>query len=93
MVGAGCTNGQSAESILRKYYNAIGGTENWNKINSIHTTFSLTSAGGEMHGSKTVLQGKGSKKEMNININGKNMVTYTVVTPTKGWFLTLLRVK
>jgi hypothetical protein len=72
---------QTADEIVNKYITAIGGAENWKKVNSVTSEGSLTVQGADVAVSMTVLNGKGMRQ--NISVMG--MTGYSIMTPTGGW--------
>ncbi len=72
---------QTADQIVSKYVDAIGGTEAWNKVNSIVMTGSMKVQGTDIGLVSTVLNKKGMKQEITVN----GMTGYQVLTPTAGW--------
>ncbi len=77
----GFTYAQTADEIVNKHIEAIGGTDAWKKVNSMVTTGTLTVQGAEIAISLTVLNGKGSRQD----ITAMGMNGYQIVTPTQGW--------
>lgn len=77
----GFTYAQTADEIVNKHIEAIGGTDAWKKVNSMVTTGTLKMQGAEIPISLTVLNGKGSRQDITVmGMNG-----YQIVTPTQGW--------
>lgn len=72
---------QTAEEIVDNYIAAIGGTENWKKVNSIHMNGNLSVQGTDVDIEMMVLHGKGMRQ--NISVQG--MTGYQIITPTEGW--------
>ena len=77
----GFTYAQTADEIVNKHIEAIGGTDAWKKVNSMVTTGTLKMQGAEIPISLTVLNGKGSRQD----ITAMGMNGYQIVTPTQGW--------
>lgn len=77
----GFTYAQTADEIVNKHIEAIGGTDAWKKVNSMVTTGTLKMQGAEIAISLTVLNGKGSRQD----ITAMGMNGYQIVTPTQGW--------
>ncbi len=72
---------QTADEIVNKHIEAIGGMDAWKKINSIVTTGTITVQGAEVEVTQTVLNGKGSRQDLSVmGMNG-----YSIVTPAQGW--------
>jgi hypothetical protein len=72
---------QTADEIISKHIAAIGGLENWKKVNSVVQTGSMTVQGMSIDLTMTVVSGKGSRQD----IVAMGMSNYTIVTPTEGW--------
>ena len=73
--------GQTADDIIQKHIAAIGGAENWKKINSIKRNCIRNSRGVEIPVTITILQGKGYRNESTMN----GMTSYTILTDKEGW--------
>src|ERR1035437_5039 len=77
----GFTYAQTADEIVNKHIEAIGGADAWKNVNSMVTTGTLKVQGAEIAISLTVLNGKGSRQDITfMGMNG-----YQIVTPTQGW--------
>jgi hypothetical protein len=72
---------QTADEIVAKYTEAIGGKAAWEKITSLRYEGSLTVQGTEVSTVTTVLQGKGYK----IDISVAGMSGYQIMTTAAGW--------
>jgi len=72
---------QTAEEIVAKHIEAIGGADAWKKINSIYYEGKMTVQGAEVNVTLTALNGKGARQ--NITVMG--MTGYQIITPTAGW--------
>jgi outer membrane lipoprotein-sorting protein len=72
---------QTADEIIRKHIEAMGGTEKWNKITSMKLSGSMSMQGTEINMTQTVVNDKGMR--MDISVMGMN--GYTIVTPKEGW--------
>src|SRR4030095_2476180 len=75
------TFAQTAEEIVAKHVEAIGGAAAWKKVNSIYYEGKMTVQGAEVNVTLTVLNGKGVRQ--NISVMG--MTGYQIITPTAGW--------
>ena len=75
------TFAQTAEEIVAKHIEAVGGAAAWKKVNSIYYEGKMTVQGAEINVTITALNGKGSRQ--NISVMG--MTGYQIVTPTAGW--------
>ena len=72
---------QTADEIVSKHIEAIGGAENWRKVNSVKMEGILQANGADVSVTVTVLHGKGMRQDISVmGMNG-----YEFVTPTEGW--------
>jgi hypothetical protein len=74
-------NGQSADDIIAKHIDAIGGKDKLSQITSIYIENKTEVMGNESDSKTTILNGKGYKNEMNFN--GQQIVQ--VITDKGGW--------
>ncbi len=83
MLVAGITTvkAQNGDEIIDKHIKAMGGTENWNKVQSMKLTGSMNAGGMEIGMTQTIVTNKGMR--MDMSVMGQNC--YTIVTPTEGW--------
>jgi hypothetical protein len=72
---------QTADEVVDKYLVAIGGKENWKKINSVVTEGAMQVQGADVTVVSTALQGKGSRQDITV----MGMTGYQIMTPTEGW--------
>lgn len=72
---------QTADEIVTKHVEAIGGTENWKKVNSMIMTGTMSVQGMNLDVITTVLHNKGSRQD----VNAMGMNNYQILTPTEGW--------
>jgi uncharacterized protein YxeA len=72
---------QTADEIIQKHITAIGGMDNWKKVNSITMAASTNANGTEIPIKITVQQGKGMKVEYTVN----GMTGYSIITDKTGW--------
>ena len=75
------TFGQTAEEIVAKHVEAIGGAAAWKKVNSLYYEGKITVQGAEVNVTLIALNGKGVRQ--NISFGG--MTGYQIITPTAGW--------
>ena len=75
------TFAQTAEEIVTKHIEAVGGAAAWKKVNSIYYEGKMTVQGAEINVTITALNGKGSRQ--NISVMG--MTGYQIITPAAGW--------
>ncbi|MBX9783174.1 MAG: hypothetical protein K2X48_07765 [Chitinophagaceae bacterium] len=72
---------QTADEIISKHIEAIGGVDNWKKVASIVQTGSISFNGMEIAVVRTVLHNKGSRQDITLmGMNG-----YKIITPKEGW--------
>ncbi|MEP7110217.1 MAG: hypothetical protein ABI760_19635 [Ferruginibacter sp.] len=76
-----CAKAQTADEIISKYLDAIGGKEKLSQITSIYIESGTEVMGNESATKTTVLSGKGYKNESDFN--GQMLVQ--VVTDKGGW--------
>jgi hypothetical protein len=79
--GFNTAKAQTADDIIQKHIAAVGGADNWKKINSIRLIGSSNANGQEIPITITVLQGKGMKVEFTFN----GMTGYQMFTDKAGW--------
>jgi hypothetical protein len=72
---------QTADEIIGKYVQAIGGKDVLTKITSVYTETTMDVMGMQISGKTTILNGKGMKQEMDVM--GSTMVT--CLTDKGGW--------
>ncbi len=72
---------QTADQIINKYVDAIGGKEAWSKVNSIVMTGNMKVQGTDIGMVSTVL----NKKGMRQDITAMGMTGYQIITPDSGW--------
>lgn len=72
---------QTADEVIAKHITAIGGAENWKKVNSMKMEGILQVQGAEVNVVVTVLHGKGMRQDISV----MGMTGYEIVTPTEGW--------
>jgi len=71
---------QTAEEILAKHVEAIGGEANWKKVNTIRQEATLSVQGMDLNVVIIGIQNKGVRQEFNV----MGMNNYTIITPG-GW--------
>ncbi len=72
---------QTADEVIAKHIEAIGGAENWKKVNSMKMEGVLQVQGAEVNVVVTVLHGKGMRQDISV----MGMTGYEIITPTEGW--------
>jgi hypothetical protein len=81
LLGAFIINAQTADEIINKHLEAIGGRENLQKIKSVRLESDMQMSGNELSSVTTVLDGKGLRSE--TDFNGQKMIQ--VYTDKDGW--------
>lgn len=72
---------QTADEVISKHIEAIGGADNWKKVTSIVQSGTMTVQGADVTVTRTVVNNKGSRQDISLmGMNG-----YMIVTPTAGW--------
>lgn len=72
---------QTADEVIQKHIDAVGGAKNWEKIKSIKMTGSINQAGMDVDMSQTIVNDKGMRVDMSVN----GMAGYVTCTSTEGW--------
>lgn len=72
---------QSADEIIKKHNEAVGGEAAWAKVTSLKLSGSMTYSGMEMTGSRTILNGKGVRTDFSV----QGQTGYFILTPDHGW--------
>ena len=72
---------QTADEIIDKYITAIGGKENWKKINSLKMEGNVQVQGLEIPFTMQAVNGKGVRTDGEFQGN----FFIDIITPTKGW--------
>ncbi|MBC7828024.1 MAG: hypothetical protein H7122_09775 [Chitinophagaceae bacterium] len=72
---------QTADEVVTKHIEAIGGKDAWKKVNSLQLEGSISVQGTEVKILLVQLHGKGMRQ--NITVQG--VVGYQIITPTTGW--------
>ncbi|MFL5787197.1 MAG: hypothetical protein ACJ748_04025, partial [Flavisolibacter sp.] len=73
--------GQTADEIIDKYIQAIGGKDAWTKINTIKQEAILDVNGTQIKLTFVAEQNKGYKQTVSL----AGMSGYTIFTPQNGW--------
>ena len=79
--GINTVKAQTADEIIQKHIDAIGGTDNWNKIKSIKRIGSMSIQGMDISYTETVVNDKGMRTD--FSVMGSN--NYYIITPKEGW--------
>lgn len=81
ITGSLLANAQTADEIVDKHVQAIGGADAWKKVSSIYQEGTMKVQGTDVSLNMTALNGKGMRQ--NISLMG--MTGYMILTPTAGW--------
>lgn len=74
---------QTADEVIKKHIEAIGGADAWRKVTSMRQEGSMTVQGTDVALVLTVVKDKGSRQDISITAMG--MSGYQIITPTEGW--------
>lgn len=72
---------QTADEIIKKHVDAVGGEDNWKKVTSVKSSGSMDVQGTPVKLTTSTIKGKGQR----IDIEVMGMKNYIIVTPGKGW--------
>lgn len=72
---------QTADEIIAKHIEAIGGADAWKKVNSVKMEGTMQVQGATVSMTQTVLHGKGNRQD--ISFGGMN--GFMIIAPTSGW--------
>ena len=72
---------QTADEIVAKHISAIGGTENWKKVNNMRQEATLSVQGMDIPLIITAVHNKASKQEFTV----MGMTGYSIITAEGGW--------
>lgn len=75
------TNAQSADEIINKHVNAIGGMDNWKKVSSMVQTGNMSVQGAEIQMKRSIIHKTASRTDISL----MGMTGYQIVTNTEGW--------
>lgn len=78
---AGSAHAQTAQEIVKKHNDAIGGAKNWSKISSLKKEGSLNAQGMDIPYTITILKGKGMRQDFTV----MGQANYLIITPGAGW--------
>jgi hypothetical protein len=74
---------QTADELINKHIDAIGGKENWKKVNSIRQEAAISIQGMEIPVITTTIHDKATKQEY----TAMGMSAYSIITTEGGWSL------
>ena len=72
---------QTADEVVTKHLNAIGGAAAWKKVNSMVSEGTIKIQGADVSLKLSVLNGKGNRQDISF----MGMTGYQILTPTAGW--------
>lgn len=72
---------QTADEIVKKHIDAIGGVENWNKLKSLKMNCVMKAQGADI----TINIQQVDKKAMRQDVSVMGMSGYSIMTKTEGW--------
>jgi hypothetical protein len=72
---------QTADEVIAKHIEAIGGKENWKKVNNIRQEATLSVQGMDIPVVITAINNKATKQEYTV----MGMTGYSIVTTDSGW--------
>jgi outer membrane lipoprotein-sorting protein len=78
---AGTVQAQTVDEVVGKYIDAIGGKENWKKVNSMKMEASLSVQGMDVPINIYQINNKAMRTDYTV----MNMTGYTIVTMDSGW--------
>jgi outer membrane lipoprotein-sorting protein len=72
---------ESADAVIQKHIDAVGGSKNWDKIKTVKLTGGINQGGMEI----TMVQTIANNKGMRLDISAMGQNGYMIVTPNEGW--------
>jgi len=79
--GTFAAQAQNVDEIIQKHVTAIGGADNWKKINSMKTTAAINAGGMEIP--VTIFSVNGKAERVDFTVNG--ITGYVILTTNAGW--------
>lgn len=73
---------QTADEVVQKYLNAIGGEAAWRKVNTMKATGAINAQGTEITLTLITANGKGFRTDYTV----MGMSGYSIITPNAGWY-------
>jgi outer membrane lipoprotein-sorting protein len=83
MFSVASSQAQTADEIINKYFEALGGKDKVASMKTLHTEYDVDMNGAAASGANWVVNGKGFKNEMNLM--GQQMIQ--CYTDTSGWMI------
>jgi hypothetical protein len=81
IIGFSFAQDLTADQIVNKYIDAVGGKAAWSKVNSLVMTGTIKMQGAELAITTMVVDKKGMRQEFTLN----GMTGYQIMTPDSGW--------
>lgn len=81
IAGSVATFAQSAEEIVAKHIEAIGGADKWKSVNSIKASGNISAQGMEIPVTLTIV----NKKAFRMDLTIMGMANYQILTDKEGW--------
>jgi len=81
LLGSISVKAQTADEIVKKHLDAIGGVSNWKKVNSVKMTGTVNVQGQKIDMVFTTINGKATRQDITIG----GMANYSILTTTAGW--------
>ena len=81
IVGFSFAQDLTADQIVNKYIDAIGGKAAWSKVNSLVMKGTIKVQGAALGVTSTTVDKKGMRQEFSVN----GMTGYQIITPDSGW--------
>lgn len=72
---------QTADEIISKHIEAVGGADAWRKVISIREEGAMQVQGADVKLTNVILHGKGNRQDIAV----AGMIGYTIITPVAGW--------
>jgi len=81
VAGTFIAKAQTADEIITKYVDAIGGAANWKKVNTVKMEGTMQVQGATVNMKQTISHNKGNRQDISLmGMNG-----FMIITPTAGW--------
>ena len=81
LLGSISSYSQTADEVVDKHIEAIGGKDNWRKVKSVVSEGVISFQGIDINVTVTAVHNTGSRQD--LTIMGQN--NYVIMTPTEGW--------
>jgi outer membrane lipoprotein-sorting protein len=72
---------QSADDIINKHINAIGGKDNWKKVTSMVQNGTMSVQGAEIQMKRSIIHNEAARTDISL----MGMTGYQIVTTKEGW--------